>query len=169
MLIPKIAFLILMLVGLVLSLPPAEPTWDTPADIAALAILNDPTPKPVDLSFMPELAQHNITAQTSYICDTTTGSPRVADLRQLATNLRDRFGDAMCRQENLGGSQCTQLLAYGNAGESLCGEPLRWIPCRTAALVGFWIADHCEWNGLVGGRFWFDDSPPSIIAVHKRF
>ncbi|KAG0134084.1 hypothetical protein HOY82DRAFT_537667 [Tuber indicum] len=165
----KIAFLILALNRLVLSIPPPEPNWDTPEAIAALAIINDPTPKPVDFSFMPELAPHNVTAQTSYICDTTAGSPRIDDVRELATNLRDRYGDALCRQENRFGSRCTQLLAYQEAAESMCGEVMRWVYCRTAAWAGFWIADHCEWQGYVGGRLFFDDSPPSRIAVHKRF
>ena len=171
MFIPNLILLTLMIAGLILALPPAEqePTWDTPEDIAALAILNDPTPKPLDLSFMPELAHNNITAQASYICDTTTGSPRVSDVRSLSEVLRDRFGNSLCRQENHGGSKCTQLWSYLDSGMSMCGVPMRWVWCKDAAWVGFYIADHCEWKGLVGGRFWFDDQPPSRIAVHKRF
>ncbi|RPA91077.1 hypothetical protein L873DRAFT_1820015 [Choiromyces venosus 120613-1] len=168
MFIPKLILLALTLVALVLALP-AEPTWDTPEDIAALAILNDLTHKPIDLNFMPELGQYNVTAQATYICDTTTGSPRAYDVRQVAIGLRDRFGEAMCRQENHFESKCTQLLAWGNAAVSMCGVPMRWMPCSTAAWAVFWIVDHCEWKGLAGGRLFFDDDPPSRIAVHKRF
>ncbi|KAG0638280.1 hypothetical protein HOY80DRAFT_968505 [Tuber brumale] len=165
----KIAFLILVLNRLVLSIPFPEPIRDTPEAIAALAILNDPTPKPVNLSFMPELAPYNVTAQTSYICDTTAGSPRIDDVRELAKNLRDRYGEAMCRQENHFESKCTQLLSYRDAAASMCGVPMRWIYCKVVAWAVFWIADHCEWQGYVGGRLFFDDNPPSRIAVHKKF
>jgi len=52
---------------------------------------------------------------------------------------------------------------------SMCGVPMRWVYCRNAAWIGFYILDHCEWKGLVGGRFSLDDEPPSMFAVHKRF
>ncbi|RPA91076.1 hypothetical protein L873DRAFT_1795100 [Choiromyces venosus 120613-1] len=111
----------------VLALP-AEPAWDTPEDIAALAILNDLTPKLIDLTFMSEPGQYNVTARATYICDTTTGSPRAPDARQVGFGLRDRPGEAKCEQVDHFGNRCTHLLSWGDAAASLCGIPERWMP-----------------------------------------
>ncbi|PWW77130.1 hypothetical protein C7212DRAFT_315070 [Tuber magnatum] len=142
--------------------------WNSPEALAALAIINDPTPKfLMNITFMDEETHQNVTAQTSYICDTTSGSPSVHWVREVSGELRGKYRNSVCMQRNPFGSKCTTLHSLGDAAISLCGVLFRWYFCDAAGFAGFWISDHCAWNGLAGGRFIYDDIPESRVAVHK--
>ena len=55
----------------------------------------------------------------------------------------------------------------GDAAASICGEYLRGFICDVVGFAGFWIADHCAWNGLAGGRFYVGEGPEMKLAFHK--
>jgi len=177
MFISKITFLLLSLLAFTLpalSLPvedqPEFQTMATPEDIAALAIINDPTPKFfANVTVTDGITSQNITAQVSYTCDTTDGSPSVHWLRELSGRLRGERKHWECVQGNnwLGGSHCTKLIEMGDAAASICGNYLRWVYCDYVGEAGFWITDHCAWKGLAGGRFFLEDGKGTKLAFHK--
>ena len=55
----------------------------------------------------------------------------------------------------------------GDAAASICGEYLRGFICDVVGFAGFWISDHCAWNGLAGGRFYVGEGPEMKLAFHK--
>ena len=175
MFISKITFLLLSLLAFTLpalSLPvedqPEFQTMATPEDIAALAIINDPTPKFfANVTVTDGITSQNITAQVSYTCDTTDGSPSVHWLRELSGRLRGEFKHRECMQKNMWGSKCTKLIEMGDAAASICGDYFRWVSCDYVGEAGFWITDHCAWKGLAGGRFFLEDGKGTRLAFHK--
>ncbi|PUU73826.1 hypothetical protein B9Z19DRAFT_1094340 [Tuber borchii] len=162
------AFALLALTHPVEDQPESQTFATTPEDVAALAIINDPTPKFfANITFTDEVTLQNITAQASYICDTTSGSPSVHWLREISGRLRGEFHNQQCKQRNELGSRCTQLIAMGDAAASICGSYTRWFACDYVGFAGFWITDHCAWNGLAGGRFFVEDKFDTKFTFHK--
>lgn len=107
-----------------------------------------------------------------YLCETTSGSPRVGSIGAAADKLDALSTDTMCRQLNqhIGGSHCSRLATADDAELGICGDDhqSQWIMCYMVAYAAKVIRDNCEWNGLAGGIFWFDDVPKcSIIVYHS--
>ena len=163
-----LAFALLALTHPVEDQPESQSFATTPEEIAALAIINDPTPKFfATITITDGVTLKNITTQVSYICDTTSGSPSVHWLREISGRLRGEFKHKECRQWNKFGSKCTQLIAMGDAAVSICGDYFRWLYCDYVGYAGFWITDHCAWKGLAGGRFFLEDDADTKLAFHK--
>jgi len=70
-------------------------------------------------------------------------------------------------QKNKFGSKCTQLKEMGDAAVSICGNYFRWVYCDYVGEAGFWITDHCAWNGLAGGQFFLEDGAGTRLAFHR--
>ena len=85
----------------------------------------------------------------------------------MSGQLRGPYKYHMYRQRNMGGSKCTKLIGLGDAAVSLCGGYFRTVSGNYAGFAGFWIADHCAWKGLAGGRFFLEDDADTRLAFHK--
>ncbi|KAG0643717.1 hypothetical protein HOY80DRAFT_944353 [Tuber brumale] len=171
----KIVFLLASLLAFIVPVlthpvegQPESDLWNSPEALAALAIINDPTPKfLMNITFTDEETHLNVTAESYFICDTTSGSPSVHWVREVSGELRGERKNWPCMQRNPFGSHCTKLHSLGDAAISFCGPFAALYPCDAAGYAGFWIADHCAWNGLTGGRFLYGDIWNSIFAIHK--
>ncbi|CUS11891.1 unnamed protein product [Tuber aestivum] len=173
MFISKITFLLLSFVAFILPVltHPIESNsetqlWNSPEALAALAIINDPTPKFLtNITFT--MRKHFRTSP----CKRPTSVRQLPD-PQVSTGfakyLENCVGSIKTLCRNAFGSKCTKLHALGDAALSLCGVLFRWYFCDAAGFAGFWISDHCAWNGLAGGRFIYDDIPAMTLAVHKN-
>lgn len=54
------------------------------------------------------------------------------------------------------------------AAVSICGPYMNWIYCYRAGFAAKTIAENCEWNGLAGGIFGFDDPHALTFPIHKN-
>ncbi|RPA91588.1 hypothetical protein L873DRAFT_1794775 [Choiromyces venosus 120613-1] len=175
MFILKLTLLALALLAFATSVlahppPPPFPKTASPEALAALEIINDLTPKfLMNITFTDEATMQNVTAKASYICDTTGGSPSVFWVREVSSQLRSTYKWSMCQQRNPWGSRRTKLLGLGDAAVSICTvRALTWTWCDAvgyAAIGSRVIVLGMDWRG---GRFFFEDFPPTEIAVHKN-
>ncbi|KAI5795174.1 hypothetical protein EDC01DRAFT_776192 [Geopyxis carbonaria] len=97
-------------------------------------------------------------------CETTTASPKLADIDVVQKWLEKRTNNNLCTVTNATGSKCNALATWGTAKISICGKWLRNVTCPHAAWAARHIANNCKWKGLAGGK-WIED-PALYLAVH---
>ncbi|KAG0644574.1 hypothetical protein HOY80DRAFT_1019432 [Tuber brumale] len=102
-----------------------------------------------------------------YKCETSRGSPRAVDVDGAAVKL-NALGEQHCVQENNSGSHCTKMMHFWTAAVSVCGPYLHYIYCFRAGFAASTIAHRCEWNGLSGGYFVFNDPSSLRFPIHKN-
>jgi len=59
-------------------------------------------------------------------------------------------------------------MVLDRAAVSICGPYKNWIFCTRVAFAANTIAHRCEWNGLAGGYFVFDDPSALKFPIHKN-
>ncbi|PWW78443.1 hypothetical protein C7212DRAFT_362916 [Tuber magnatum] len=102
-----------------------------------------------------------------YKCETSWASPSIADIDNAAIRLT-ALGQRHCVQENANGSRCTKMMHFWSAAVSVCGPYLDYIYCFRAGFAAHTIANKCQWNGLAGGYFVFDDPNSLKFPVHRN-
>jgi len=54
------------------------------------------------------------------------------------------------------------------AAVSICGPHKNWIWCYRVGFAANTIANRCQWNGLAGGYFVFDDPSALRFPIHRN-